>query len=84
MKPTFTIERGEEHITFYAYCGSPTEATSVRKDIQSLCGSHVEQDEDMIYILVDLDRCDESITELEKDGYSTEDEFDQEEDTLGD
>ena len=76
MKPTFTYQKGEgdEHVTFYAHCGSPAEATQTKSDIQTLCDTTIEQDEDMIYVLVDPDRLDEAITELEKAGYSTQDE----------
>lgn len=75
MKPQFIYMRAEagDHVTFHAYCGSPPEAREVVADIQTLCGSRLERDEDFVYVAVDTDRLEEAILELEKDGYTTVD-----------
>lgn len=73
MKPTFIYSRSDAHATFCAYCGSPAEAIAVKDSIQTISGVALERDHDLIYAVVDLDRIDETILELEKDGYSTTD-----------
>lgn len=72
QKATFYFEPSSSGgLIFSAFCGSAEAAEEVRKEVQTLCGSRLERDEDYLYVLVDVEREDEAILELEGSGYAT-------------
>lgn len=74
QKATFYFEPSSSGgFIFSAFCGSAEAAIEVKKDIQTLCGSRLERDEDYLYVIVDAERKDEAIMELEGSGYATND-----------
>lgn len=71
-KATFSYEPSSSGgFIFSAFCGSAAEAHAVKRDIQTLCGSSLERDEDYLYVIVEEERKDEAILELEGSGYAT-------------
>jgi hypothetical protein len=55
----------------YRQCATETEAYNLVKDIQSICGSHLERDGNFVYCLP-FGSFEDIISELQGDGYDWE------------
>lgn len=64
-------DEGRETLVLYAYCGEwGWDARAMQRDIQTLCGSRVERDDDFLYVAIDPTQLQEAQEELEASGYA--------------
>lgn len=65
-------EDNEASIMVHTYCEDMDEATSVKDELQSLGGSHIEQDDNFLYCVFSGDQGPSVVQELEDAGYETD------------